>query len=183
MNAILFILGLSWLSSSAVAYDCSSIRPFVPGGQLTAKVSVSKFSWNNGQPDYQDVCSVSKSVRWFDVRGREEDAYYCLKPLPAEVATCDTELDGDPAQVEVITASWVREWQPTPVREYRFHAYVVKKSDPGFYLDVFSRNLSGNLDPENIVIEGSLKTGPSNPKDGYWVRVEFQNENRIPGRH
>ena len=141
---------------------------------MTAKVSISKFIWSHGQSDYKDVCSLSKSVRWFDVRGREEEAYYCLKPLSSEIAICDTELNGDPAEIEVVAASWVRNWKPSSVREYRFHAYIVKKADSEFYLDLFSRNLSFNLDPENNIIEGSLKTGPSNPKDGYWIRVEFQ---------
>lgn len=162
------------ISSQAMAFDCSSAKPFVAKGSQKVAVTVSKISWKNGANTDEQICESSTNVRWFDVRGREEEAYYCLKPTPQEVITCKTKLNGDEAEIEVVPASWIRTWKPSAVREYRFHAYVVKVKTPDYLYDVFSRSLQDSLESKNLIIEGSLKTGSANPTDGFWVRADFQ---------
>ena len=175
MSKIAWFIGVfCFYSVSAFAYDCTTIKPFTPGGTHTVKVDVSKLKWSEGEPKYEHICTQSVTVNWFDVRGREKDAYYCLKPKPQEVITCPTLLDGASAKVYILPASWVRTWTYGPVRSYRFHAYVVKDDDPNYFFDVFSRSLSFELAPQKIIIEGSLKTGAHNPEDGMWVRAEFK---------
>lgn len=159
--------------SDAFASDCSAVGPFIPIGQQEVKATISKFRWEQENPIYEDVCIQSTKVSLFDVRGREEEAYNCLKPDPIEVITCKCTLESNAAQIKVIPASWIRTWQPNPLREYRFHAYVVKEADSKFYYDIFARSLSTELASQNIILEGSLKTGPSNPIDGFWIRLEF----------
>lgn len=171
---IIFQVFAMLFSINAKAYDCSAVKPFAPSGQQNVKITISRYVWTQGSADYEDVCSLSASINWYDVRHREEEAYYCLKPLATEVVICKTQLDGQDAEIEVLPASWIRDWSNGSAREYRFHSYVVKKNDPGYYYDIFSRSLSADLTSQNIIIEGSLKTGSSNPKDGFWVRVEFQ---------
>lgn len=174
MKAILLSLAMTMATSNGWAYDCSKSQPFPPMGEQTVKVTVSKFSWDHGQSNYEDVCSTTLSINSYDVRGREEEAYYCLKPSVAEIVICKTQINNESAEVEILPASWIRTWQISDMREYRFHAYVVKDNDPDFYYDIFSRVLSLDLKPQNLILEGSLKTGPSNPGDGFWIRTEFQ---------
>lgn len=167
------LLNLIFSTLHAFSYDCGPVAPFDSKGQLSIRVSVSKLKWDQSFLVNEDVCVESVKLNWFDVRNREEEAYYCLKPEPQEVLTCKTTLaDGD-AEVAIVPASWIRAWSPNPVREYRFHAYVVKKSDPQFYYDIFSRSLLPDLSSQDVIVEGSLRTGPSNPDDGFWIRVEF----------
>ena len=167
----LFSLLLLSVSSVASAVDCGSMTPF-SGGDFRVRVTVARQIGT----DLKDLCSKSTTVRWFDVRGREEEAYWCLKPLPSEVLECETSLAGDPAVLHVLPASWVRRGSLGDLREFRFHAYVQKKTDPGFYVDIFSRGLTFDLWPKPMIIEGSLRDGPANPGAGHWVRVEFELE-------
>ena len=169
----IFYCAIFLFFSKAFAYDCSAVAPFIPSGQQAVKVTVAKFKWDQGNPIYEDVCSESVTIDWFDVQGREEEAYYCLKPKLNEVAICKTTLGNEIAEVDVIPASWIRTGEHNPVREYRFHAYVVKENDPQFYYDIFSRSLLPDLSSQDLILEGSLRTGPSNPDDGFWIRAEF----------
>lgn len=171
---LVFLTLVVIFSFRAFAYDCSSIKPFLPKGSQRVVVTVSKFSWKNGVNIDEQMCQSSILLRWYDVRGREEDAYYCLKPNPLEVITCKTSLNGDDAEVQVVPASWIRGWKPRTVREYRFHAYFVKTKKPDYFYDIFARSLQDNLKTRNVVVEGSLKTGSANPDDGLWVRTDFQ---------
>lgn len=82
-------------------------------------------------------------------------------------------IDSDPSEIQIVPASWIRNWSPNSRHEYRFHAYIIKESNPKYYYDIYSRSLIENLASENIIIEGALKTGPDNPQDGFWIRVEF----------
>lgn len=141
-------------SSITFAYDCSTVIPFNPSGHQAAKITVSKFKWDQGIPSYEDVCSKSVMINWFDVRGREEEAYYCLKPNISEVVNCNTTLGDDAAEVDVLPASWVRISGSSTLREYRFHAYVIKEKDPQFYYDIFSRSLLSDLSTQNVIVEG-----------------------------
>jgi hypothetical protein len=172
---LLLCVGSFFFLQNTLANDCSSIAPFHPSGQQTVRVTVVRMAWDKGTPTDEEVCSKSTTIRWFDVRGREEEAYYCLKPNAEEIIFCETSLASEPAEIAVIPASWIRTWQPQPVREYRFHAYILKKRDPQFYYDVFSRALVQSLSSQDLVVEGALRTGPSNPDDGFWVRLEFFN--------
>jgi hypothetical protein len=155
------------------AFECAPTAPFIPQGKLAAKISVARSYGSHGSPNFEDICKIPLLLDWYDVSGREEEAYYCLKPKASEVAQCDTELSGLAATISVVPSSWIRGWEGGQMREFRFHAYVQSKKDPTSYLDLFGRNLSGNLNELSSIIDGSVKTGPGNPSDGFWIRVEF----------
>jgi hypothetical protein len=170
----LFITLVSVFSLKAVAYNCSAVKPFIPGGIQNVTATVSKFSWKEGLNSDEQICHVSTQFHWYDVRGREEEAYYCLKPDATEVISCNTLFNGEEAVVQLVPASWIRTWGSSDAREYRFHAYIVKVKKPDYFYDVFARSLQESLKIESITVEGSLKTGPANPDDGFWIRAEFQ---------
>ncbi len=165
---------ITFTVSLSRAYDCSGVKPFKPSGNIKVNAYVSKFVWQNGIPNYEDICVVSNKIYWYDVRGREEAAYYCLKPPTEQILICKTEFENVEAEIRIYPASWIRNWMPSPVREYRFHAYITKTKDPNFYYDIFSRVLSDKLKLKSTALEGSLRTGPSNPSDGFWLRLEFK---------
>lgn len=162
------------LSNFAFAKDCSTVKPFKQIGSQKAHVTVVRIFWATSGQDQEDVCSGDLVVSAYNVRGREDDAYYCLKPKESEVLTCKTLLDGTPATISVIPATWIRNWKLSDVREYRFHSYINKNDTPDFFLDVFSRVLQSKLSAQSLIIEGALKTGPSNRNDGYFIRAEFR---------
>lgn len=162
----------------AFARDCSTVKPFKSDGLLTVRVTVSRFIWKDGELVDEDVCHGDLKIPSYDVRGREDDAFYCLQPKSNEFLSCQTRIGRDPAELTVVPATWIRKWTPKEAREYRFHAYVVKKQDPSFYYDVFSRALLNHLDIQSTLVEGALKTGPHNKSDGFFVRTEFQKESR-----
>jgi hypothetical protein len=72
---IIFCICALLVGLSAEAYDCSNVKPFVPMGQLIVKVTVARYFWSHGRADYEDVCSFSTPINWYDVQGREEEAY------------------------------------------------------------------------------------------------------------
>lgn len=157
-----------------MARDCSAVKPFKKIGSQKAHITVARFLWTaNGQSE-EDVCKGDVTVSAYDVRGREDDAFYCLVPKESEVLTCKTLMDSESSTISVVPASWIRSWKPKDVREYRFHAYINKNNKPDFYLDVFSRLLQDKISPQNLIVEGAIKTGPGNRTDGYFVRVEFK---------
>jgi hypothetical protein len=170
----LFIFVLSVCSLKAVAYDCSKVRPFAAGGSQKVSITVSKFAWSDGVETERQICQSSTKLDWYDVRGREEEAYYCLKPGAKEVIVCKTTLNGDEAEVQIVPASWIRNWEKKDIREYRFHAYVLKEKEPDYFYDIFARSLQDSLKAKHTIVEGALKTGPGNPEDGFWLRAEFQ---------
>lgn len=166
-----------FLSVSALAYDCSSVQPFHPISTQYVRIFTARFYWRTDggveREENEDICSGEVTVPVFDVRGREEEAYYCLKPFPTQVLMCPTVRDGQPVEIVVVPASWIRNWTSAPARDFRFHAYVESPTDPK-YLDVFSRTLSFDLTDQHLLVEGAIKAAPNDPlTDGYFVRVEF----------
>lgn len=159
------------------ATDCRSVAPFTPFEEQSVKVSVGRFFWTtvDGEAvqNFEDVCARTGTISAYDVRGREADAYYCLKPAAQEVFSCATTLNGRAAEVAVLPATWIRTWTPSDVREYRFHAYVMDLADSQNYLDVFSRTLSTRLTKDDVITEGAIKNGPGEARDGYFIRLEF----------
>jgi hypothetical protein len=160
---------LLFLSIKSQAVEC---KPFATLDHQSTKITITKLTQNdNGEETEISICEQTKSMRSFDVRNREAEAYICLKPNEDEVLTCDIDKD---QQITAVPASWIRNWKPKTVREYRFHAYITKRKDPAYYKDIFSRSLSPNLKPQNITIEGAIKNDPKQKEDGYFIRVEFQ---------
>ena len=169
-----FILAFFFLAPQySWGKDCLGVKPFSPIATQKIQATVARFYWLGGKQENEDVCTASISINAYDVRGREEDAYFCLKPNESQIIKCKTKLNGDDAEITIVPASWIRTWKPAAVREYRFHAYIGKIKDSNVYLDLFSRTLSFNLNGERSVIEGALKTGSGNQADGYSVRTEF----------
>lgn len=174
-SAVFFlaILGFSY----SQAYDCQNALPFTAFEQQSVKIFVGRFYWSteNGVPveQVEDVCIKTGTISAYDVRGRETDAYYCLKPQAHEIFSCATTLNGETAEIAVLPVTWIRSWNPSDVREYRFHAYVMDVNHPDIYMDVFSRTLSLNLTQDNIITEGAIKNGPGDSRDGFFIRVEF----------
>lgn len=173
MRALAFMI-LILTSQFSTAGDCSAVKPFRKAGSQKVHVSVARLFWVGSVQHDEDVCSVELKVDAYDVRGREDEAYDCLKPRDSEIVSCQSTLDGEAAEITVVPASWLRTWKPQDRREYRFHSYVVKTANPKFYLDIFSRSLSSKLSPQSLILEGALKTGPGNTRDGFYVRAEFK---------
>lgn len=173
-RALIFILTILIFSDLLQARDCSNLKPFKKIDSQRVHISVSRFFWTADEEGQEDLCAGDLDISVYDVRGREEDAYYCLHPKESEVFTCKTILNGEDAAMFIVPASWMRRWKPKDMREYRFHSYVVKTNDSNFYFDIFSRSLSTRLSSQNLMIEGAIKTGPGNRSDGYFVRAEFK---------
>ena len=176
MTEILWSITLLSLCNNAFAIDCTSQPKFEPSGFLSASVTVELNTWKNGEQQFDPVCKKIVQVPLFDVQGREDAAYYCLKPKESEIVSCPTYLATEMATITVVPASWIRTWNKSSFREYRFHAYAQKNNIPDFYLDIFSRTLTQKLSPQSTIIEGSFASGPMNPLSGYWIRVEFKEE-------
>lgn len=173
MKKNILVLTLFFFTFRVHSFDCSNIAPFESKGTLIVNVTIESNRWSNGEVKYETICKKVLQIPWFDVRGREEAAYYCLRSKVSEIVSCPTTLENDTATIFVLPASWVREWTGSPVREYRFHAIAQKNNDPDYYLDIFSRTLNENLHLQTTTIEGSLAQGSKVPTDGFWIRVEF----------
>ena len=174
----MLVLSVIFYSSLTQSYDCSKVPPFTPFEQQNVKVYVGRFSWdkNSGQPieNVEDVCLKTGVINAYDVRGGEADAFYCLKPQAQEVFTCATTLNGKLAEIAVMPVTWIRNWKPSDMREYHFHAYVMDQANSDVYQEAFARTLSFNLTKEYVITEGAIKNGPGEAQDGFFIRVEFQ---------
>jgi hypothetical protein len=170
----------------AEAIDCSTEPPFQSLGSVKARVSLAHWYRATGSQNKseEDVCTKDITLSIFDVRGREESAYYCLKPFPEEVVVCETTLNDSPAEFAIVPAIWQRTARNRTLIETRFHAYVQDKKNPQAYLDIFSRSLNPPPLPEEIILEGSLRSGSASPlADDYWVRMEiFGNKTAVSVR-
>ena len=166
---------LFWGAVQAEGFDCSKIKPFSPNGAQRVELAVSRYYWTKeGHSDWEDLCKGSLKIASYDIRGREEEAYYCLKPAATEILLCKTILNGDAAEIAVVPATSIQNSKHGDIRTYRFHSYVYKVSNPDYFYDIYSRSSSANLSLQNITVEGALKTGPKNPDDGFWIRAEFR---------
>ena len=156
---------LSW------AIDCSQVKDFRSTTSQTAEIHVSQIQWQNGVEEDKDLCSGKVKIPVYDVRGREAEAYQCLKSSPQNILQCSSLLNGKSADLVVVPAIWIRKGPKHPRREYRFHAYVSQTTDT--YVDLFARSLSQRLHAQNLIVEGALRYGPKNPGEGHFVRVKF----------
>ncbi len=154
----------------ALGIDCSKIKPFIFLENQKVTVAVTKISWLEGKQEFEDICEGKTEFEAFDVRGREEDAFNCLKAKPI---ICKTTLNGNTATVAVVSASWIRSWKPLPVRDYHFHAYISQDKDLDYNFDLFARQLTEKLVAQHFILESALKSGPKNPVEGFLVRVQF----------
>lgn len=164
---------------AAATPDCSVVAPFTPIDSQVVAIDIARFYWTTdaaGNPvnDVEDVCSKDVVVPGYDIRGRENDAYYCLTQPMTSVAVCDTTWNGEPAVVGVRPASWIRQWTGGDRRDFHFHAFVSKESRPESYIDLFSRTLTKELGPQSIILEGAMKNGPGDGGDTYWIRAEYR---------
>ncbi|MGZ3774393.1 MAG: hypothetical protein ACXVCY_11480 [Pseudobdellovibrionaceae bacterium] len=158
---------------TAFGFDCSKIKPFKQLGAQEIHVEATRFFLSENSEKSEDLKPKTGKIRVFDVRGREEEAFWCLKPLDSEIITFDTMLDGKPAQIQVVPASWIRSFQKNVLREYRFHAYVVDAKDSYNYLDLFARSLKDSPDHSRTIIESAIKPSAQRNANGYFVRAEF----------
>jgi hypothetical protein len=171
---LLFFFPITQGASRALALDCSKEEPFVTIGRLKVDLELARFSGSE-QYSNDNGCKKDVIVTAFDVRGREEAAYYCLKPEPAEVVTCESELNKTPAWFTAVPVVWVRNSKGESLTEIRFHAYVQEKANPDAYIDIFSRTLSEIFPRKRIILEGASSYGPASPiTENYWVRAAFQ---------
>lgn len=174
--AMILMFLMYFANSRAFGVDCSVIAPFFPVGQQNIVISADRFFWKDGQQHSEEICSVGKSIPIYDVRGREEEAYYCLKPLESQIASCMTQYLGEDAVMIVSPASWIGQFDSEDLRSYRFHTYVYPSRNPSDYLDIFARTLTPRLENQSIILEGSKVSGEiSLMNEGYWVRVKFMN--------
>lgn len=130
--------------------------------------------WQSGILKEDRICEGNTLITVYDVKHREQEAHDCLKPNPIEIKSCKTRLNGKEAQIQVVPAIWLRNWQNTVKRGYRFHSYVVTKEETNKFYDIFSRSLQDDLASQNLILEGAFRTGSKDPQDGYHVRVDFQ---------
>lgn len=165
MTSFLMTL-ISALSLKALAVDCDSIKPFKAVATQRITVTIMRFP-------SEVICKKTARVMVRDVQGREDEASQCLGPDPQSDVTCKTTLNGDPAEIQVTSSSWIQDWRGRSAREYRLQGFFVKTEDSDTYYDIVSSSLTFNLKNQFTVLEGSLETGTHNPADGIFLRVEF----------
>ena len=153
--------------------DCSKVAPFVPIRFERAQIQAVHL--NNSFSTLIDdlICESGIDVPVYDIRGRERDAYYCLKPLKEEILQCKTQMKGEDAEITIVPGIRIRlDQNKVSWKSHYFHAYVYSESK--FLLDLFSRQLTQNLKSDPVIIEGSkLLRTPSSNSEGYWVQVRF----------
>lgn len=173
---------LSILVAPALAqFDCADSKPFKIVDTQKAHVEIARFFWTDqaGQKieDAEEICSMTVSIPTYDIRGREEEAYWCLKGSSDQVVSCPMMMDGEKAQVFVLAAVWIRHLATTgtDLRDSHFHAYVVSEAAPTvFRQDVFARAQLEELKPVPLRLDGAHKNGEPGYRDGYYVMVRFQ---------
>ncbi len=161
---------------AVAAVDCSVEPRFPVVGWVKARVTLMHGYMESGSQSRseEEVCVREISLSTFDVRGREEAAYYCLKSFPEELVVCNTALNNSPAEFVVVPAVWQRMVRNRTLIETRFHAYVQDKLKPQNWLDIFSRSLVAPPLSDEVILEGSIRAGGSSIlADDYWVRLEI----------
>lgn len=177
MKKTLILTLMLFYSSISQAYDCENVPPFTPMEQMNIKISLTRFFWEmeDGKlvEKTQQVCEREGTVSAYDIRGREEEAFYCLKALDPETFMCATIYKQRYAFAITVPASWIRKTNEGDRREFRFHTYVVPDGNHEAYLDIFGRTLSPNLEKQEIRVESSVKPIPHENEEGFFVRAEF----------
>ena len=160
------------------AIDCSKVKPFVPTGHQAAQISIAHFFWDNSSgtevQSEENLCSLQTTVYSYDIRGRENEAYWCLKPKSEEVVSCPLAFDGIPSQVVVIPSIWIHTVNGVDLRGYQFHSYIFKQSDQSMFLhDVYSRSQVTNLSTARVSLDAGYQNGTPGYRDGYFVNASF----------
>lgn len=175
------VLMILFVSHTGFAYDCSTSKPFVPFEHQTVSISVGHSYWvlENGRKveKSEPVCETQSPVEIgvFDIRGREEEWYYCFYQVPRPNLTCDTTFKGKPGQITVRPAVLIRNFERSPARDTHVHTFLVPEGVFEKYLDTFARSLSFDLNKQKIVIDSvSGGRGPESNQDSYNVRLQFQ---------
>jgi hypothetical protein len=174
LGAVIFVAPIALCPSRSIALDCSKEAPFAEVGRVKVGIELARFSQSDKDSN-EDSCSGEVIISAFDVRGRENSAYYCLKPAPGEMLSCKSAINGVVAWVNVVPAVWIRSSKGASLTEVRFHAYVQENARPDAYIDIFSRTLSEAFPRNKIILEGASSYGPAScQSDNYWVRTTFE---------
>lgn len=137
--------------------SCEDVKPFAILDTLHYKLEITR-------SDKDEVfCKGKAEVHFYDIRGREEEAYFCLKPKENEVTICKK----DGIEVQFVPHVLWRKWQEGSRYDYNFHAYILKEKEPGFS-DIFSRVLLKEA-TNNIILEGAYRK-----QEMFHVRMEIE---------
>ena len=164
---------------SVQAFDCTKVKPFPELGEQQARIEVARFFWTSVGlqliENSEDICHQNLKVRAYDIRGREEEAFWCLKPAASQTVVCDLSFNQIESQVVVIPAIWIRKTPGGEVyRDTHFHAFIAKKSASDRYaFDLFARAQSPDLNPANLILEAAHKEAAPDYRDGYYVNLKL----------
>jgi hypothetical protein len=168
------------ISGRTYAYDCSNSKPFVPFEHHSVSISVGRSYWaiENGVKIEKSVtvCRTNTplEIGVYDIRGREEEWYYCFHQVPRPNLSCETIFRGRPSQIIVRPAAVIRRYDASSARDIHAHTFLVPEGNEERYLDTFARSLSFDLKKQNIIIDSvSGGRGPESGQDSYDVRLHF----------
>jgi hypothetical protein len=152
--------------------DCDKIPPFKPMGYQSVSLMTYRSHWMGQDLKEESICERSGNVEVFDVRGRENEAFWCLK---SQKFDCETVVNSKQSVLYVVPAIWVRNGNPAPRREYRFHATVVPSDKPNAAVDVFTRYQTESVhESQTVYLEGRLTNFFEVPEsDGIVIQAKF----------
>lgn len=174
------ILLLSVFASRLSAYDCSRSKPFEEFEQQSVSIKIDRFYWmeENLQKveKTEAVCETTKpfEIGAYDIRGREEEWYYCFYQKQRPSLVCDTTFLKKPAQIVVRPAVVVRKYSEKSVRDIHAHIFLLPEKNIEKYFDTFIRSLSFELRKAPAILDGvSGGRGPESNQDSYGVRLQY----------
>lgn len=158
---------------SAHAYDCATSKEFVPVEQHSVSISVDRLTKDAAEA----VCATTNPLALgvYDIRGREEEWFYCFYRQPRPSLECATSYQGKPAQIIVRPAVVLRQFQGSDVRDTHAHVFLVPLHDPDAFHDTFVRAISYDLKSQPVHLDSvSGGRGPNSTVDSYGVRLTFR---------
>jgi hypothetical protein len=181
MRSLALMLLAMLFSSFTYAYDCSQHTPFVPVSFQDVSLYVGHFSWQqteNGKEEVvEDVCSSTSALKIpvLDIRGREEEWFYCNGDTPQPILECTSTFQGQPTSIQVKPAIVIRSWQKSGARDTHFHAYIIPNNDPTKYFDLFARRLSPEPESKPQVLDAAGGgRGENSGIDSFYIRADFK---------
>lgn len=176
---VLFIL--SFFGTVLSAYDCSTSKPFIPFEYQSVSITVQQFYWvvENGTKIEKTVpvCTAEKplEIGVYDIRGREEEWYYCFYQEPRPMLNCNTSFRGKPSQITVRPAIVIRKFNSSmAVRDTHAHVFLVPEGNDAKYFDTFVRSALPDLKKQTVFLDSvSGGRGPDSDQDSYGVRLQF----------
>ncbi|MBX3017078.1 MAG: hypothetical protein KF767_04245 [Bdellovibrionaceae bacterium] len=157
----------------AYGYDCTHVKEFV--AMDTQKVSIQVDHLRQDETESVCATTVPLEIGVFDIRGREEEWFYCFYRQPRPNLECAATYQGKPAKILVRPAVVVRNFQGSAVRDTHAHIFMVPSRDPEAFHDTFVRVISYDLKTQPVHLDSvSGGRGPNADVDSYGMRLTFR---------